>query len=1140
MNDTLKGITDLSPEKKRGLLAHLLENRASESRAFPLSYSQQRLWFLDQLESKNSTYNIPAAFRLKGQLNLPVLEKSLREIQRRHQVLRTKFEAVDGKPAQVVVPEMFTKLSVVDLQDLPDNERETEMWRLLNEDVQQPFELAKGPLLRSTLFELAKEEHVLLLTMHHIISDGWSMGIFKREMIAHYQAFSNDTSPVLPELPIQYSDFALQQREWLEGEGMEKQRSYWKSQLADASPTLELPTDHPRSAVQTFEGARQSIELTKELTQSLKKLSLDEGSTLFMTLLAAFKVMLYRYTGQEDICLGTPIANRDRDDIENLIGFFVNTLVLRTDLSGNPSFRKLLAQVREVALAAYDHQDMPFEKLVEELQPQRDLSRSPFFQIMFSVQNTPMQPLELPGLNWETLYAYNGKAKFDLSVYMWEKSGQLGGVFEYNTDLFETDKVTRMIGHFENLLQEVATNPDQRISELRVLKEAEQKQLLVQWNATEKDYAKEQCLHQLFEAKVKQTPEAVAAVMGKEQLTYSELNNRANRLAHYLQKLSIGPDVRVGICAERSLEMLVGLLGILKAGGAYVPLDPSYPKERLAYMLEDSAISILLSQKRVFERLFEEQGAKGEERRTKPVRGEIEGSASRFSLSALQVICLDSDWSEIAEESDSNPATEMSSANLAYVIYTSGSTGKPKGVAIQHQNLVNFLTSMSREPGLTQKDSLVAVTTLSFDIAGLELYLPLMVGAHVILASREVASDGGRLGEMLAESGATVMQATPATWRLLLDSGWKGDSKLKMFCGGEALPRELANQLLEKGASLWNMYGPTETTVWSSVYQLQSKEGGVPVGPPIANTQIYLLDRNLQPVPIGVYGELYIGGDGLARGYLNRAELTAEKFVPNPFGEQSGARMYRTGDLARYLPDGTIEFLGRIDHQVKIRGFRIELGEIEATLGRHGAIDDVVVVAREEDDDRTEKNLVAYLVSKAETAPTASELRRFIQETLPEYMIPTAFVFVHAFPLTPNGKVDRKGLPAPDGARPELESAFVAPQNEVERAIADVWQEVLGVEKVGIDDNFFDLGGHSLLLVQVQSKLQNKFNRDLSIVELFKYPSINALAKYLSEEESESVDLQKIHDLAKKQKEAFTRQKELKEVKKNDGRLEYA
>lgn len=1116
MNEINKRIAALSPQKRKLFLeklkkkngavsSHKIVRQSRETNIFPLSFAQQRLWFLDQMEPNSSTYNIPIAFRLTGSLHLRALEQSINEIVRRHEVLRTSFATENGQPVQVISKHTNASLPVVDLSNLPGAQRQAEFARRANIEAKRPFDLAKGPVMRVTLLKLAETEHVFFMTIHHIVSDGWTMGVLLRELEAHYRAFADGEPSPLTELPIQYADFSVWQRDWLQGEELEKQLSYWKKVLAGTPPNLQLPTDHPRPAVQTFSGSWQRLKLPASLSKAINNLSKQQSVTVFMTLLTAFKTLLYRYTSQKDIVVGSPIANRNRPEIENLIGFFVNTLVLRTDLSGNPTFRKLLSHVKEVTLGAYAHQDFPFEKLVEELQPQRDLSTTPFFQVMFILQNAPLDNFELPGLTLSPLAGEMGTSRFDLSLFMGEGPDGIVGVFEYNTDLFDASTIRRMAEHFQCLLESIVENPDQSISELRMLTAGERKQLLVQWPATEKDYPKNKCFHELFEAQVEKNPKGIAVVMEDERLTYGALNARANCLARDLRKLGVGPDILVGICLERSVEMVVGLLGILKAGGAYVPLDPSYPKERIGYMLEDAGVSILLSQKELISDLPEHNA---------------------------QVICIDGDWEEVAQEGAKNPASETSSTNLAYVIYTSGSTGKPKGVAIQHQNLVNFLSSMSEEPGLKQEDSLLAVTTLSFDIAGLELYLPLLVGARVILANREVASDGSRLSEMLTESRATVMQATPATWRLLLDSGWQGSKQLKMLCGGEALPRELANRLLDCSDSLWNMYGPTETTIWSSVYQLESKEGIVPVGPPIDNTQIYILDRHLRPVPVGVYGELYIGGDGLARGYLNRPVLTAEKFIPNPFSKETGARMYRTGDLARYLTNGKIEFQGRIDHQVKIRGFRIELGEIEASLAHHEGIDEVVVIAREDEGDlqKEEKRLVAYVISKAAKAPTVSELRRFLLESLPEYMVPSTFVFLDTFPLTANGKVDRKALPAPEGSRPDLEATYIAPQNEVERNIAEIWQAVLGVEKVGVDDNFFDLGGHSLLLVQVQSKLKRTFNRDLSIIELFKYPTVKAQAKYFSlasQDREEPGDLRKAQDLARKQRDALSRLKQM-------------
>ncbi len=659
-------------------------------------------------------------------------------------------------------------------------------------------------------------------------------------------------------------------------------------------------------------------------------------------------------------------------------------------------------------------------------------------------------------------------AEFDLTVAIYEQGKSLSVLWRYNTDLFDVTTISRMSGHFQTLLEAIVSDPEQRLSDLPMLTAVEHRQLLVEWNDTERDYPKVKCLHELIEAQVERTPDAVALVFEDKQLTYRELNSRANQLAHYLRELGIGPDSLVGICVERSVEMVVGLLGILKTGGAYVPLDPAFPKGRLRFMLEDAQVKAVVTQREV--------------------RSDLPEHGAR-------TICLDSDWSAIGRESTENFACDATPQNRAYVIYTSGSTGKPKGVEITHGSVVNFLTSMREKPGMTERDVMLAVTTISFDIAGLELYLPLVVGGRVVIASREIAVDGTRLSQHINNSQATVMQATPATWRILIDAGWEGSKQLKILCGGEALPRELANKLIEKSAALWNMYGPTETTIWSTVHQVSSTEGPVLVGRPIANTRIYILDHYMQPAPIGVPGELCIGGAGVARGYMNRPELTQEKFIADPFSEEPGARIYRTGDLARYLPDGNIELLGRIDHQVKVRGFRIELGEIEAVLREHPALRDAVVLARE--DVPGDKRLVGYVVA-AEPPPTTGELRSFLQRKLPDYMVPGMFVFLEALPLTPNGKVDRRALPAPDMTRPELESVFVAPEGGVEKTLAEIWRAVLGVERVGIHDNFFDLGGHSLLLTKVHSQLQAALGREVAMIDLFRYSTISTLAKYLS------------------------------------------
>ena len=905
------------------------------------------------------------------------------------------------------------------------------------------------------------------------------------------------------------------------------QLAYWKQQLANL-PTLQLPTDRSRSPMQTFRAARQCLALPQTLSEDLAKLSQKEGVTPYMALLAAFKTLLYRYTGQTDIVVGTVTVGRNQPEIQQLIGCLVHTVVLRTDLKDNPTFRQLLERVREVTLRAFAYQDFPLEKLVEELQPERNLDQNPLFQVAFVLQ-PPMSGVDSM-MNWSQLDRDIETAKFDLVLELQERPEGLVGRFEYSTDLFNADTIERMVGHFQTLLEGIVANPEQKIAQLPLLTEFERQQL-AGWNNTETDYPKDACIHQLFEQQVELTPDAIALVLEEQQLTYKELNQRANQLAHHLCNLGVGAEVLVGICVERSLEMVVGLLGILKAGGAYVPVDPAYPPERLVFMLEDAEVSVLLTQARLVESLPKHQG---------------------------RIVCLDTDWEIIERQSEANLISEVKLDNLAYVIYTSGSTGKPKGVQVLHSAVVNFLTSMRRCPGLTDQDTLLSVTTLSFDIAGLEIFLPLSVGGRLVMVSRFVATDGTQLLERLNDCVATVMQATPATWRLLLAAGWSGSPQLKILCGGEALSRELANQLVEKGASLWNLYGPTEATIWSTIDRVENTEGTVCIGRPIANTQIYLLDEHLQPVPVGVPGELYIGGAGLARGYLNRSELTAQKFIVNPLSQEPSARLYNTGDLARYQRDGNIEYLGRIDHQVKVRGFRIELGEIEAVLSQHPDVRESVVMKRE--DASGNQRLVAYIVSNLtpERTPFKSEclaefdgnpavklrtedislggvgllgvpdtcrpgqkvrvrlnlpgfdeelwlagtvawcrrnlagielalgaikqdlfqqtieyllethgfwkflqrtavgsLRNVLMQKLPNYMMPSSFVFLNNLPLTPNGKIDRKALPEPDSFNAQLD--YVAPQTEIEEARATAWQQVLHPEKVGVDDNLWDI-----------------------------------------------------------------------------------
>ncbi|MEA5549509.1 amino acid adenylation domain-containing protein [Anabaena cylindrica UHCC 0172] len=898
-----------------------------------LSFAQQRLWFLEQMLPDHPFYNFPQTFRLFGQLNLTALEQSINEIIRRHEVLRTTFTSVNGQPRQIIADSLTIPLHLVNLESLSSAEKEKEIQRLRIAEFQQPFNLNYGPLLRTTLLQLDEKESELLLSIHHIVFDGWSVGVLFQELTDIYQAFSNSQPSPLSELTIQYADFAIWQRQWLQGTVLSKQVEYWKKQLADL-PILQLPTDRTRPAMQTYRGSRQPFALPKSLSQELSQFSQQSGVTLFMTLLAAFQTLLSRYTNSEDIVVGSLIANRHRQEIESLIGFFVNTLVLRANLADAPSFRQLLQQVREVTLEAYAHQDLPFEKLVEELEPERDLSRHPLFQICFALQNVPMQALELEGLTINHSLVHNGTSKFDLFLELFETPEGINGWFEYSTDLFDATTIARIGENYQTLLTGIVANPDAKISDLPLLTDGERQKLLVEWNQTQTDYPKHTCIHQLFAAQAEKTPDAVAVIFGEQQLTYGELNAQANQLAHYLQSLGVGAEVLVGICVERSLEMIIALLAVLKAGGAYVPLDPAYPQQRLSLVLSDSQLSVLLTQSKLLAQLPENQA---------------------------QIVCLDRDWDHIATQSTDNLEVSVNPDNLAYVIYTSGSTGKPKGVQIMHRSVVNFLHFMGNHLQLTEEDRLLSVTTLSFDIAVLEIFLPLTLGARLVLVSREETFDGKELIAKLTNHNITIMQATPATWQLLLDAGWQGSNNLKILCGGEALPKQLASQLQQRCSTLWNVYGPTETTIWSATYKVESDKA-ILIGRPMANTQFYVLDSQLQPVPVGVPGELYIGGAGLARGYINRPDLTEERFIPSPY--LTSQRIYKTGDLVRYLPDGNIEYLSRIDYQVKIRGFRIELGEIETVLTQHPAVKTGLVIDRE--DTPGQKRLVAYVVQNSQ------------------------------------------------------------------------------------------------------------------------------------------------------------------------------
>jgi|688.fasta_scaffold06795_6 amino acid adenylation domain-containing protein len=1055
--------------QERGLILPPIQAIEGDREQLPLSWAQERLWFLNQLEGDSATYNMPAAVKIAGDLDINALQQALSEIVHRHEILRTSIQTVNGTPIQVIHPQVTTSINVVDLQQLLAPERETLLEQQIQLEASIPFNLENAPLIRCSLLQISAREYVLLLTMHHIVSDGWSMGIFISELSSLYAAFcAGDPSP-LPALPLQYADFAVWQKRWLSGVVLETQLNYWRSQLQGSPELLQLPTDRPRPVVQTYHGRTQSFELNQDLTQKLQSLSAESGTTLFMTMLAAFVTLLYRYSGQSDILVGTPIANRNRNEIESLIGFFVNTLVLRSNFENNPSFESLLAQVRETTLQAYEHQDVPFEQVVEALQPQRSLSHSPLFQVMFVLQNVPMTEFELPGVTLTQLDGDSTIAKFDLTLSMSETNRGLVGEWEYNTDLFDGSTIDRMATHFQNLLSAVVANPQQTVGELPLLSAAERHQLLVEWNDTAAEYPTDKCIHQLFESQVERTPDAVAVVFENQQLTYRELNQQANQLAHYLQTLGVRPEVLVGICVERSLEMVVGLLGILKAGGAYVPLDPHYPQERLSYMLEDAQVSVILTQQHLLEKLQQHQ---------------------------TQLVYLDTDWRLISQLNQDHPLTAIQTTNLAYVIYTSGSTGQPKGVMVAHQGLLNLVFWHQQTFKITSLDKATQLAGTGFDAAVWELWPYLTAGASIYLVKPELLTSPINLRDWLISQKITMSFVPTPVAQELLSLEWATESIALRYIltGGDKLHQYPSVSI---PFQVVNNYGPTENTVVTTsglVVAQEQNQISPTIGQPIANTQVYILDQQLQPVPVGVPGELHIGGAGLARGYLNRPELTQEKFIPNPFKETQGSRLYKTGDLARYLPDGNIEYLGRIDNQVKIRGFRIELGEVEAVLTQHPVVRETVVIARE--NSAGDKQLVAYLVPHQEPAPTNSDLRHFLKAQLPDYMMPSAFVVLEALPLTPNGKVDRRALPQPE-LRPELEPTFVAPQTPTEELVASIWEKVLRVSQVGINDNFFELGGHSLLATQLLLQVNDACRVELPLSKLFEAPTVASLSNYI-------------------------------------------
>lgn len=1090
--------TDLQQEQS-GIPSVKIEP-VSRTDKLPLSFAQARLWFLDQLNG-SIAYNLPIALAFRGNLQVKALYRTLQEIVDRHESLRTTFATDDGIPYQVIHAQKAIALPVVDLSSYGRAEIKREVERRAVAEATDPFDLSQDLMLRATLLHLGQSfspleldlglgfglgfglgldgdrfnskplepgetYHLLLLTLHHIAADGWSIAVLLKELTALYAAFSQDYPSPLKDLAIQYADFALWQRQYLQGEVLARQLSYWKKQLADAPELLQLPTDYPRPAQESFQGDAVEGFIPKTLTQQLRQLSQRQGTTLYMTLLAAFQILMSRYSGQSDVVVGSPIANRNRQEIEPLIGFFVNTLAMRADLSEiegqSSSFLAVLEQVKARTQAAYDHQDLPFEQLVGELQLERNLSYPPLVQVLFVWQTIPLEAVELPGVTLVPLELATQTTRADLEMHFGERAGSLYGRCIYRTDLFKKPTIERLMGHFQTLLTGIVVHPEQAIAELPLLSEVERHQLLVEWNNTKVDYPQDKLIQQLFEAQVERTPDAIAVVFAAERLTYQELNYKANQLAHYLQALGVGTEVLVGICLERSLAMVIGLLGILKAGGAYVPLDPTYPVERLTYMLTATPVPVLLTQQSLI---------------------------ARLPLSNTRVVCLDQEREAIAQLSRENLVPLATPNSLAYVLYTSGSTGLPKGVAIEHRSPVALISWARSVFSPAELQGVLASTSLCFDLSVFELFVTLSLGGKVILAENAL-----QLPTLLAAQEITLINTVPSAIAELLRINAIPASVCTVNLAGEPFSNALAQKLYQQPTiqKIYNLYGPSEDTTYSTFALLEQDTDSAPtIGRPIHNTAIYVLDRYLQPVAIGIPGELYIGGAGLARGYLDRPDLTQEKFIPNPFNQEPGSRLYKTGDLVRCLPDGNLEFLGRIDHQVKIRGFRIELGEIETLLRQYPPVENAVVVKREEKGD---SRLIAYLTPQFGDSQIP-DLRHYLRKKLPEFMIPSAFVTLQQLPQTPNGKVDRQALPAPSILSSVV--PYAPPCNQAQEKIASVWRQVLNRQEISIHDSFFEVGGHSLLVIQVYHCLSLDYP-SLKLVDLFTYPTIHSLAQYLS------------------------------------------